>query len=142
MVFTQQGGTSGAHCVGLIEAEIMTYAASFTYNSSAALSELAVDGTALSGFAPDLYEYTAYGQTVTAASAVNAGITVLPVYNGVVQVLTVSEDGSAAQTYSVTLTSTCQHTETEIRDAKADLHRGRLHRRYVLQDLRNKDLRG
>lgn len=119
MVFTQQGGTSGAHCVGLIEAEIMTYAASFTYNSSAALSELAVDGTALSGFAPDLYEYTAYGQTVTAASAVNAGITVLPVYNGVVQVLTVSEDGSAAQTYSVTLTSTCQHTETEIRDAKA-----------------------
>lgn len=119
MVFTQQGGTSGAHCVGLIEAEIMTYAASFTYNSSAALSELAVDGTELSGFVPDLYEYTAYGQTVTAASAVNAGITVLPVYNGVVRVLTVSEDGSAAQTYSVTLTSTCQHTETEIRDAKA-----------------------
>ena len=119
MVFTQQGGTTGAHCVGLIEAEIMTYAASFTYNSSADLSELAVDGTVLSGFAPDLYEYTAYGQTVTAASAVNAGITVLPVYNGVVRVLTVSEDGSAAQTYSVTLTSTCQHTEKEIRDAKA-----------------------
>lgn len=119
MVFTQQGGTSGAHCVGLIEAEIMTYAASFTYNSSADLSELAVDGTELSGFVPDLYKYTAYGQTVTAASAVNAGITVLPVYNGVVRVLTVSEDGSAAQTYSVTLTSTCQHTETEIRDAKA-----------------------
>lgn len=118
MVFTQQGGTSGAHCVGLIEAEIMTYAASFTYNSSADLSELAVDGTELSGFVPDLYKYTAYGQTVTAASAVNAGITVLPVYNGVVRVLTVSEDGSAAQTYSVTLTSTCQHTETEIRDAK------------------------
>lgn len=119
MVFTQQGGTSGAHCVGLIEAEIMTYAASFTYNSSAALSELAVDGTALSGFAPETYEYTAYGQTVTAASASNAGITVLPAYNGVVRVLTVSEDGSAARTYSVTLTSTCQHTEKEIRDAKA-----------------------
>ena len=119
MVFTQQGGTSGAHCVGLIEAEIMTYAASFTYNSSAALSELAVDGTALSGFAPETYEYTAYGQTVTAASASNAGITVLPAYKGVVRVLTVSEDGSAARTYSVTLTSTCQHTEIEIRDAKA-----------------------
>ena len=119
MVFTQQGGTSGAHCVGLIEAEIMTYAASFTYNSSADLSELAVDGTALSGFAPETYEYTAYGQTVTAASASNAGITVLPAYNGVVRILTVAEDGSAAQTYSVTLTSTCQHTETEIRDAKA-----------------------
>ena len=119
MVFTQQGGTTGAHCVGLIEAEIMTYAASFTYNSSAALSELAVDGTALSGFAPETYEYTAYGQTVTAASASNAGITVLPAYKGVVRVLTVSEDGSAARTYSVTLTSTCQHTEIEIRDAKA-----------------------
>lgn len=118
-VFTQQGGTSGDHCVGLIEAEIMTYAASFTYNSSAALSELAVDGTALSGFAPETYEYTAYGQTVTAASASNAGITVLPAYKGVVRVLTVSEDGSAARTYSVTLTSTCQHTEIEIRDAKA-----------------------
>ena len=44
---------------------------------------------------------------------------VLPAYNGVVRVLTVSEDGSAARTYSVTLTSTCQHTEKEIRDAKA-----------------------
>ena len=119
MVFTQQGGTSGDHCVGVIEAEIMTYAASFTYNSSADLSELAVDGTELSGFAPETYEYTAYGQTVTAASASNAGITVLPAYNGVVRILTVAEDGSAAQTYSVTLTSTCQHTETEIRDAKA-----------------------
>lgn len=119
MVFTQQGGISGDHCVGVIEAEIMTYAASFTYNSSADLSELAVDGTALSGFAPETYEYTAYGQTVTAASASNAGITVLPAYNGVVRILTVAEDGSAAQTYSVTLTSTCQHTETEIRDAKA-----------------------
>lgn len=104
MVFTQQGGTSGAHCVGLIEAEIMTYAASFTYNSSAALSGIKVDDTALPGFSGDTLIYEAElpeDAVITASSDSNAGITVLPVYNDVVRILTVSEDGTKTAVYEI-----------------------------------------
>ena len=104
MVFTQQGGTSGAHCVGLIEAEIMTYAASFTYNSSADLSGIKVNGTTLPGFSANTLTYDAElpdNAVVTASSDSNAGITVLPVYNDVVRILTVSEDGTKTAVYEI-----------------------------------------
>ena len=104
MVFTQQGGTSGAHCVGLIEAEIMTYAASFTYNSSAALSGINVDNVPISNFSASNFTYDAElpeNAVVTASSDSNAGITVLPVYNDVVRILTVSEDGQHEATYEL-----------------------------------------
>ena len=117
---TQQGGTSGSHCVGLTELETMTYAASFERNTSADLSSITVDGTAVPGFAADTLAYeTEYG-TVAATTAVNAGITVLPAYEGVVRILTVSEDNSAAKTYAVTVGQAgCQHANTELRDAVA-----------------------
>ena len=98
---TQKGGTSGTYCVGLTELEAMTYAATFQMNSSADLSGIAVDGTAVPGFSADTMAYEAAGSAVTAETAVNAGITVLPVYVGVVRVLTVSEDGSTAKTYEI-----------------------------------------
>lgn len=104
MVFTQQGGTSGAHCVGLIEAEIMTYAASFTYNSSAALSGINVDNVPISNFSASNFTYDAElpeNAVVTASSDSNAGITVLPVYNDVVRILTVSEDGTKTAVYEI-----------------------------------------
>ncbi len=104
VILTQQNGTSGTNCVGIIEAEMMTYAGRVEYNSSAALSGILVDGTEVSGFDGNTLEYTAAGESVTAATEVNAGITVLPVYtDGVVRILTVSEDGSEAKTYEVTL---------------------------------------
>ena len=103
---TQQGGTSGAHCVGLTELECMTYATTMEYNTSADLSGIAVDGVAVEGFAADVLDYNAEGEVVTAETDVNAGITVLPVNENVVRILTVSEDGSAAKTYSVTLPAT------------------------------------
>lgn len=104
MVFTQQGGTSGAHCVGLIEAEIMTYAASFTYNSSADLSGINVDNVPISNFSASNFTYDAElteNAVVTASSDSNAGITVLPVYNDVVRILTVSEDGTKTAVYEI-----------------------------------------
>lgn len=104
MVFTQQGGISGAHCVGLIEAEIMTYAASFTYNSSADLSGINVDNVPISNFSASNFTYDAElteNAVVTASSDSNAGITVLPVYNDVVRILTVSEDGQHEATYEL-----------------------------------------
>lgn len=104
MVFTQQGGTSGTHCVGVIEVEIMTYAASFTYNSSADLSGIKVNDTALPGFSADTLSYDAElseDAVITASSNSNAGITVLPVYDDVVRILTVSEDGQHEATYEL-----------------------------------------
>lgn len=115
---TQQGGTSGNHCVGLTELEVMTYAASMEYNTSADLSAITVDGRAIDGFDANTLAYEVNGEDVAAETTVNAGITVLPVYEGVVRILTISEDSSEAKTYEVTLTAaTCTHQNTEVRDA-------------------------
>lgn len=119
MTLTQQNGTTGKNCVALTEAEIMTFAGKVTANSSANLSAISVDGTALDGFSADTTKYTASGSKVTAASADNAGITVLPAADGVVRILTVSEDGTAEKTYAVTLEQTaCQHKNTKVEHAK------------------------
>ena len=117
ITFTEQSG----HCVGLTETEIMTYAGKVEVNTSADLSSITVDGTAISGFDADTLAYTASGSQVAATTEVNAGITVLPADDsGVVRILTVSEDGSAQKTYVVTLeqAETCQHENTELRNAK------------------------
>ena len=63
----------------------------------------------MDGFAADTLTYTATGTTVTAASTDNAGITVLPVLDDVVHILTISEDGSSSRTYAVTLTGEASH---------------------------------
>ena len=120
IIFTQQGGTSGSHCVALIEAEMMTFAGALEYNDSADLSGITVDGTAVSGFHADTLSYEANGTTVAAATDVNAGITVLPALDHVVRILTVSEDGSAARTYAVTVNgeAACTHAHTELQNAK------------------------
>ena len=119
VILTQQGGTSGTYCVGLIEAEMMTYAGSVEVNSSAALSGISVDGMAVSGFEADTLTYEAAGSAVTATTDVNAGITILPIYtDGVVRILTISEDGSEAKTYEVTLTEGCAHENTTTINAK------------------------
>lgn len=124
ITFTQKNGTTGSNCVALTEVEIMGFEGALEYNSSADLFGIAVDGTAVSGFSAGTLSYTAAGSessTVTAATGVNAGITVLPIYGGVVRILTVSEDGSSAKTYAVTLaeSSGCAHEHTELRNAKA-----------------------
>lgn len=120
ITFTQQDGTTGTHCVAVTEIEAMTYAGQLEQNSSAALSSISVDGAGIDGFAADTLTYEASGTAVTAGSEVNAGITVLPALDGVVRILTVSEDGSDARTYEVTLsnTSVCAHEHTEVRNAK------------------------
>ena len=121
ITFTQTGGTTGGRCVGLYELEAMTYAGAITVNTSADLSGIAVDGTAIEGFDADTQAYEASGSTVTAETTDNAGITVLPAYEGVVRILTVSEDGSAEKVYAVTVgeEEVCGHANTEVRGAKA-----------------------
>ena len=116
---TQQSGTSGNNCVGLTEIECMTYAAALEYNSSADLSGITVDGVPVENFAADTLAYEANGEVVAATTDVNAGITVLPAYDGVVRVLTIAEDASEAKTYAVTVGAPCEHTNTEVVGAVA-----------------------
>ena len=119
ITFTQQNGTSGKNCVAVTEAEIMTFVGKITANSSAALSAISVDGTAIDGFEANTTEYTASGSKVSATSADNAGITILPAKDGVVRVLTVSEDGTAEKMYAVILKrAACQHKNTKLENAK------------------------
>ncbi|MCD8381767.1 MAG: DUF4982 domain-containing protein [Clostridiales bacterium] len=121
ITLTEQSGK----CVALTEIEAMTYAGSVETNTSADLSGIAVDGTSVSGFDADTLTYEADGTNdavVTATTEVNAGITVLPIYtDGVVRILTISEDSSTEKTYEVTLSGVeaCQHENTEVRNAFA-----------------------
>lgn len=118
---TQQSGTSGSNCVGLTELEVMTYVASVEYNTSAELSAIKVDDASIDGFNADTLTYEVGEGEVSAETAVNAGITILPAYEGVVRILTISEDGSADKTYEITLIEedVCQHSNTEKRNAAA-----------------------
>lgn len=116
ITLTEQSG----RCVGLTEAEIMTYAGKVDANSSAALSGISVDGVAIEGFAADTLTYETSGSAVTATTDVNAGITILPAVDKMVRILTVSEDASDSRTYEITLDGepACTHENTEIRNAK------------------------
>ena len=113
ITFTQQGGTTGGYCVGLYEVETMTYAASLENQTSAALSGISVDGTAIEGFAADTYTYEIAEGVVTAEAAENVGITILPEYKGHIRILTVSEDGSDAKVYDLLTPDACRHEHTE-----------------------------
>ena len=110
---TQQGGTSGAHCVGLTELEVMTYAASMEVQTSAQLSAIKVDGTAIEGFDPAVYTYEVGEGAITVEAAENVGITILPSYNGYVRILTVSEDGASANVYELLTPNACRHEHIE-----------------------------
>lgn len=114
ITLTEQSG----HCVGLTEAEIMSYAGSLEYQTSALLSDLLVDGRTVSGFAPETLSYEAQGETVTAVAQENAGVTILPALDGVVRVLVLSEDGASTATYAVALSedTSCKHENTEVRN--------------------------
>ncbi len=115
---TQQGGISGAHCVGLTELEVMTYAASMEIQDSADLSAIAVDGVSIEGFAPEILAYETARGAVTAEAAENVGITILPEYENVVRILTVSEDGENTRVYELTFPAArCEHPQTEVRGA-------------------------
>ena len=119
IIFTQKGGTTGSNCVGITEAEIMTYAGTVEFNTSADLSSIKVDDKEISSFNADILNYSVSGTNITANTQNNAGITILPVYEGIVRVITISEDGKNTKTYLVTLNECCEHINTEIHNQKA-----------------------
>ncbi len=110
---TQQDGTSGNHCVGITELEVMTYAATLETQSGAKLSNIFVDGTAIEGFDPATFSYEIADGVVTAEAEENVGITILPKHKGYVRILTVSEDGTAAEVYELAIAGeACYHENT------------------------------
>ncbi len=112
---TQQGGTSGQHCVGLTELEVMTYAASMEVQTGAQLSGIFVDGTAIEDFDPAVYAYEIADGEITVEAAENVGVTILPKHKGYVRILTVSEDGSDAKVYELAISGeVCYHENTEV----------------------------
>ena len=112
---TQQDGTSGNHCVGLTELEVMTYAASLETQTGAALSAIKVDGTTIEGFDPAVFNYEIAAGEITVEAAENVGITVLPMYKGYIRILTVSEDGASSNVYTLAVSGeVCNHENTEI----------------------------
>lgn len=119
IVLTQQGGITDGKCVGLTECEVMTYAGKVEANTSAALSVLGTE-TENVILEDGKYDYTISGATVQAASEKNAGITILPELDGIVRILTISEDGSDTRVYKVIVDSTpvCRHENTEMKNQK------------------------
>lgn len=120
ITFTQQDGTTGNHCIGVTEIETMTFSGQLIPHTSADLSAIEVDGNTIDDFMADKTQYAVNGETVTASSDVNAGITILPEYEDTVYILTVSEDGMTSKKYEVTLNKQviCQHQNTKIINAK------------------------
>lgn len=101
VVFTQQGGVSGSNCVGVIELEMMTPATYVAQETTAALTGLTSAGEEIADFDPDTTLYAADSDEIAALADTNMGITILPIYEGYVRVITVSEDGSSTRTYTV-----------------------------------------
>lgn len=94
----------GNDCVGLTEIEVMSALYTYDVYDSADLDGIFIGGAALAGFAPDKTDYTVDQEIkapVTAVSSKNAAVTVLPVYNGAVRILTISEDGTVSKKYTI-----------------------------------------
>ena len=90
---------------GPYKAVSYTHLAVYTRQTSS-LSGITVNGTGVSGFDPDVREYTVSiptGSTpaVQAQGADNAAVTILPVYENATRILVRAEDGSGITTYTV-----------------------------------------
>lgn len=94
------------HCCGLTEMEVYPKLETVETYSTSSLSGITVNGTGVSGFDPDVREYTVSiptGSTpaVQAQGADNAAVTILPVYENATRILVRAEDGSGITTYTV-----------------------------------------
>ena len=110
----------GTGYVGLTELEIWTSTNGYTSNSTAELSDLKVNGTAVAGFAAGKLDgYTvnvdrADKARVEATAKDNASVTVVPFdKDDVVKVIVTSEDGKKTNTYKIKLNATVKVADKE-----------------------------
>jgi hypothetical protein len=112
-----------------------TYTISFTEapDNDATLSDLKVDGVTISGFAPNIYEYslvvpygTATVPTVSAtttdpnANAETTQATSFTAPDNVATVLVTAEDGTTTKTYTVTFTMAPPSTDATLSDLRVN----------------------
>ena len=100
ITLTQQSG----RCVGLTEAEIMTYAASLEYQESSALAGILINGQALEGFSGEQLEYSCSvedpeGIQAEPVQGEHTAVTVLPMRENVIRILVSAENRAALSTY-------------------------------------------
>lgn len=90
-------------CTAISEVEMKSASTSFETSSNADLSELLINGTPVSAVALSSGNITtsAIKVSVEARSDSNASITILPMNERIIRILTESEDGSASRTYTI-----------------------------------------
>ena len=123
ITLTQQSG----RCVGLTEAQIMTYAASLEYQESAVLSGLKINGEELEGFSQDQMEYECETESITNVEIEpviekHAAVTILPIQENVVRILVSAENRLDLKIYELTLTEST--VEKQIPEASFTASKG------------------
>lgn len=90
--------------VGVTEAEIMATSYTYPANSSALLDGISTGGKEIPGFDPEVKAYDVESfDDITVTNSKNAAVTILPAKNNRVKILTISEDGSASEVYTLNL---------------------------------------
>lgn len=107
ITFTGQSG----HCVGLTEAQIMTYAASLEFQDSALLSGMTVDEKEIEGFSGDCFAYECETEDISSISIepvadTHIATTILPIYENVIKILVSAENRLNLSTYELTVMET------------------------------------
>ena len=104
--FTQPNITSDS-CIALYETEFFEASTGgLEYDSADTLSGIQVDAQAIDNFDPENLSYDfAGGNSITVTSDHNLGITILPEDEGIIRIVTLSEDGQNSKTYEVRTSS-------------------------------------
>lgn len=122
---SKKAGNNNNPCTGISEVEMNVASTNFTTNSSADLSSLSINGSPVSAamLASGNITTSAIKASVTAESEANAAITILPVHETIIRILTESEDGSAKRVYTV---KTAVKDAGDPADASRDIDLSRL----------------
>ena len=97
-------GHDAGKFVGLTEVEVISTTVSYTTNTSAALKGITAGGVSMDFGTADTYEMDAKSfDGLEISNDVNASVTIIPVSNREIRLLSVSEDGRETRTYTVIL---------------------------------------
>lgn len=97
-------GHDPGYFVGLTEVEVISTTVSYSSNTSADLKGITIGGETINFGEADSYESNAASfDGLTVANDVNASVTIIPVNNREIRLISVAEDGKETRTYTVTL---------------------------------------
>lgn len=116
-------GTSQKPCTGITEAELYVAQGSFHVGSTARLSSLTVNDEKVEETALKKGSYSTPAtviETLDAAAADNAAITILPVYEEEVKIIIESEDHNTKNTFTIHLNGEAEETEDRADDDSRD----------------------